>query len=198
MLGSLTPRASLSPLLRHLLISATKERRPRTYALRFDTTIPATSIPEVVDHLKVIPGVKAASLTTMGGSLRLRSDTYWPSVKQQVERLLYQRFDPDTPHTPEELRAAIDQLQRTHPEEHAIRLATELLLRAAVNPYLARDGGSCTLHSIENTPRGMVVHINLHGNCSGCPSSAQTMRGFVTQQFRKYLPMVGDVVAHDA
>ncbi|TNJ26911.1 Nfu [Giardia muris] len=198
MLGPVTPRASLSPLLRRLLITAAKEKRPRTYGLKFDASIPTTELSKVTDQLKGIPGIKAITLTNTGGSLRLRSDSYWPSVKQQVERVLYERFDPDTPHTPEELQAAIAQIQKTSTGLHAIELAAALLLRAAINPYLARDGGSCTLHSVENTPKGVVVHLNLHGNCSGCPSSSQTMKGFVIKQFKKYLPTVTDVVAHDA
>lgn len=65
---------------------------------------------------------------------------------------------------------------------------------ASVMPYLESHGGSVELLGIE---RG-VVSLRLQGSCSGCPSSALTLKSAIEQAIFEAAPDVEEVLAEGA
>ena len=63
-----------------------------------------------------------------------------------------------------------------------------------VRPYLETHGGNVELLGIEEG----VVRLQLQGSCSGCPSSAITLRHAVEEAIHKSAPDVTEIVAEDA
>lgn len=160
--------------------------------MAFDGLVPKA--PSLQGDLLKVKGIKKLSITPTGVDVTVRSQGLWPSVRSAIESKIYATFDPDTPHTPDELRLAIQRVLSTGPRVPSnIRRASELLIKAAVNPFLARDGGSCSYKRHELTDDGVVVYIELHGNCSGCSKSATTMNTFVITEFKKYIPDLATV-----
>jgi Fe-S cluster biogenesis protein NfuA len=65
---------------------------------------------------------------------------------------------------------------------------------AEVRPYLESHGGNVDLLGIEEG----VVRLQLQGSCSGCPSSAVTLKHAVEDAIYKAAPDVSEIVAEDA
>ncbi|TAF41081.1 MAG: NifU family protein, partial [Alphaproteobacteria bacterium] len=65
------------------------------------------------------------------------------------------------------------------------------LIEAKVRPAVAQDGGDIIFHSfIEG-----IVFLELHGSCSGCPSSTLTLKQGIENMLKHYIPEVQSVEA---
>jgi Fe-S cluster biogenesis protein NfuA len=63
-----------------------------------------------------------------------------------------------------------------------------------VRPYLETHGGNVELLGIDEG----VVRLQLQGSCSGCPSSAVTLKHAVEEAIHKAAPDVAEIIAEDA
>jgi len=62
------------------------------------------------------------------------------------------------------------------------------LLDTRIRPAVAQDGGDITFSRYE--PETGVVWLRMQGACSGCPSSAMTLKAGVENMLRHYVPEV--------
>src|SRR5204863_6225664 len=62
------------------------------------------------------------------------------------------------------------------------------LLDTRVRPAVAQDGGDILFSRFE--PETGVVWLNMRGACSGCPSSAATLKAGVENMLKHYVPEV--------
>lgn len=67
----------------------------------------------------------------------------------------------------------------------------EDLLAEKIRPAVAQDGGDITYRGFDNG----VVYLEMHGACSGCPSSTLTLKQGVESMLKHYLPAVTEVRA---
>lgn len=66
------------------------------------------------------------------------------------------------------------------------------ILEEYVKPAVAQDGGNIRYAGYENK----IVHVQLQGACSGCPSSTMTLKNGILSLLQKMLPtLVDDVEA---
>jgi Fe-S cluster biogenesis protein NfuA len=65
------------------------------------------------------------------------------------------------------------------------------ILEEEVRPAVAMDGGDVVFSAF----RDGVVELYLHGACSGCPSSAATLKHGIEARLREAIPEVEGVVA---
>ncbi len=65
------------------------------------------------------------------------------------------------------------------------------ILETKVRPAVARDGGDIKFKEFKNG----VVTVNLQGSCSGCPSSAMTLKQGVQNLLCHYIPEIKEVIA---
>ena len=63
-----------------------------------------------------------------------------------------------------------------------------------VRPYLESHGGDVELLAVEDG----VVRLRMQGSCSGCPSSAMTLKLAIEDAIRKHAPEVEQIEAEDA
>ncbi len=63
------------------------------------------------------------------------------------------------------------------------------LLDLKIRPAVAQDGGDIVFHKFEDG----VVYLHLQGACSGCPSSAATLKAGVENMLKHYIPEVVEV-----
>jgi Fe-S cluster biogenesis protein NfuA/nitrite reductase/ring-hydroxylating ferredoxin subunit len=92
--------------------------------------------------------------------------------------------------TADELVSHLLMVHDLHPEpvEERIRAALE-----EVRPYLESHGGDVELITLD----AGVVHLRLTGSCSGCPSSATTLKLAVEDAIRKAAPEIEEIRADD-
>lgn len=65
------------------------------------------------------------------------------------------------------------------------------LIETRVRPAVAMDGGDIVFRGFEDG----VVLLELHGSCSGCPSSSATLKSGIENMLKHYVP---EVVAVEA
>ena len=67
------------------------------------------------------------------------------------------------------------------------------LIDTRVRPAVAMDGGDIVYHGFENG----IVKLEMHGSCSGCPSSSITLKNGIENMLKHYVPEVLGVEAVD-
>lgn len=60
------------------------------------------------------------------------------------------------------------------------------LIETRVRPAVAQDGGDIVFHSFD----AGVVYLEMHGSCSGCPSSTATLKQGIENMLKHYIPEV--------
>lgn len=60
------------------------------------------------------------------------------------------------------------------------------LIDTRVRPAVAMDGGDIVFHSFEDG----IVKLEMHGSCSGCPSSTATLKMGIENMLKHYIPEV--------
>ena len=63
------------------------------------------------------------------------------------------------------------------------------IIDTQVRPAVARDGGDITFQSFDNG----IVYLQMKGACSGCPSSALTLKAGIEKTLKHYIPEVLEV-----
>lgn len=71
-------------------------------------------------------------------------------------------------------------------EDDALVAQIKELLETRVRPAVAQDGGDIVFHSFEDG----IVRLEMHGACSGCPSSTATLKQGIESMLRHYVPEV--------
>jgi Fe-S cluster biogenesis protein NfuA/nitrite reductase/ring-hydroxylating ferredoxin subunit len=82
-------------------------------------------------------------------------------------------------------------LHGIHPVPVEARVRTAL---DEVRPYLDSHGGNVELVGVEDG----IVRLRMEGSCSGCPSSAVTLKLAIEDAIRKHAPDVAEIEAEDA
>ncbi len=77
------------------------------------------------------------------------------------------------------------------PEDDEMTRQIKELLETRVRPAVAQDGGDITFVRFEEG----VVYLKMQGACSGCPSSAVTLKNGVENMLKHYVPEVLSVEA---
>lgn len=60
------------------------------------------------------------------------------------------------------------------------------LLETRVRPAVAQDGGDIIFHAYKDG----IVQLEMHGACSGCPSSTATLKGGIENMLKHYVPEI--------
>ena len=60
------------------------------------------------------------------------------------------------------------------------------LLEERVRPAVAQDGGDIIFHDYEDG----IVYLEMHGACSGCPSSSVTLKNGIEGMLKHYIPEI--------
>lgn len=60
------------------------------------------------------------------------------------------------------------------------------LIETRVRPAVAQDGGDIVFHAFEDG----IVKLEMHGSCSGCPSSTATLKNGIENMLKHYVPEV--------
>jgi Fe-S cluster biogenesis protein NfuA/nitrite reductase/ring-hydroxylating ferredoxin subunit len=107
-----------------------------------------------------------------------------------LARLVARVPDPDALQD-DELVSHLLLLHGIHPVPVEARVRTAL---DEVRPYLDSHGGNVELLAVEDG----TVRLRMEGSCSGCPSSAMTLKLAIEDAIRKHAPDVLEIEAEDA
>jgi Fe-S cluster biogenesis protein NfuA len=115
----------------------------------------------------------------------------WPHLKAPVLAAIMDHFTSGQPLFAGAGDAAdADGHDATTYEGDAIAIVAEIkeLLDTRIRPAVAQDGGDILFSRFE--PESGVVWLHMRGACSGCPSSAATLKSGVENMLKHYVPEV--------
>jgi len=116
-----------------------------------------------------------------------QTNTDWNLIKPEILLLLMEYFSSGKP-------SVIDsKTKKEIPTEQDSDVVAQIkeIIEEKVRPAVAQDGGDIIFHSFENG----IVKLELHGACSGCPSSTVTLKNGIENMLKHYVPEVIEVEA---
>ena len=142
---------------------------------------------EFVKNLLNLQGVELVLLADNFLSVKKNKEISWDVLKPTVISHMNDYFEKnDKPILNEENDINKDKLDLGEVEDRIIKVLDE-----KVRPAVAKDGGDIKLKSFKNG----IVHVELQGSCSGCPSSLMTLKQGVQNLLCHYVEEVKSVEA---
>jgi len=134
-----------------------------------------------------LPGVTRVFFGTDFLTVTKQADRDWLHLKAPILAAIMDHFTGQEPLLAE--AEASDEANVVY-EGEAAQIVEEIksLLDSRIRPAVAQDGGDILFSRFE--PETGVVWLHMRGACSGCPSSAATLRSGVENMLRHYVPEV--------
>ncbi len=77
-------------------------------------------------------------------------------------------------------------IEAGNPDDSELVKQIRELIDTRVRPAVAQDGGDIIFHNFSDG----IVQLELHGSCSGCPSSTITLKNGIENMLKHYIPEV--------
>ena len=115
-------------------------------------------------------------------------DTDWSHIKPSLLSTIMEHYVQNKPimadsHGKEAV--SLKEIEYSPAELEIVEQIKELL-EHRVRPAVAQDGGDIIFHAYKDG----VVHLEMHGACSGCPSSSVTLKHGIENMLRHYIPEI--------
>ena len=142
---------------------------------------------EFVKNLLNLQGVELVLLADNFLSVKKNKEISWDVLKPTVISHMNDYFEKnDKPILDEKKQINENKLNLGEVEDRIIKVLDE-----KVRPAVAKDGGDIKFKSFKNG----IVHVELQGSCSGCPSSLMTLKQGVQNLLCHYVEEVKSVEA---
>jgi NFU1 iron-sulfur cluster scaffold homolog, mitochondrial len=139
-----------------------------------------------VKDLLNLKGVELVLLSENFLSVKKNKDTSWDSLKPSVIAHINDYFQ-----TNNEPILSTNDSETKNIENSEVEARIMKVLDTKIRPAVARDGGDIKFKSFKDG----VVHVELQGSCSGCPSSLMTLKQGVQNLLCHYVQEVKSVEA---
>ena len=139
-----------------------------------------------VKDLLNLKGVEIVLLSENFLSVKKNKDTSWDSLKPSVIAHINDYFQ-----THNEPILSTNDSETKNIENSEVEARIMKVLDTKIRPAVARDGGDIKFKSFKDG----VVHVELQGICSGCPSSLMTLKQGVQNLLCHYVQEVKSVEA---
>ncbi|MCD6035154.1 MAG: NifU family protein [Rickettsiales bacterium] len=147
-----------------------------------DASITNYPLAEALLSLKGVEGVFLASdfLTVTKAP-----DAGWDGLKAPILTTIMEHFVAGKP-----MLLEAGQKSKSAVSEDDTPLVKQLkeLIETRVRPAVAQDGGDIVFHGFDE--KTGVVQLEMHGSCSGCPSSTVTLKHGIENLLKHYVPEV--------
>jgi Fe-S cluster biogenesis protein NfuA len=119
-------------------------------------------------------------------SVSKTDETSWTELKPAVLGALVEHFSAGEP-----LLTGVAEPTAADEGEDEIVTQIKDLIETRVRPAVAQDGGDIVFEAFTDG----IVYLQMHGSCSGCPSSTATLKAGIENMLRHYIPEVVEVRA---
>ncbi|MGZ3771986.1 MAG: NifU family protein [Bdellovibrio sp.] len=110
----------------------------------------------------------------------------WDFLAQPLSNLIQEHLDHNEPIVVEFVEASDD-----NPEDSPVVRNIKSALNREIRPVVALDGGDVMFYKYENS----ILYIRMKGACSGCPSSAVTLKEGIEVRMKELFPEILEVVS---
>ena len=145
----------------------------------------------MAERLFLIDGVEGVFLGSDFVTVTKSLDAEWQLLKPSILGVIMEHYISGAPMLLDEPGAATAHAAPESEEDAEIVAQIQELLDTRVRPAVAQDGGDIVFHGYEDG----VVMLEMHGACSGCPSSTATLKYGIENMLRHYVPEVVEVRA---
>jgi Fe-S cluster biogenesis protein NfuA len=167
---------------------ATLKFLPGQEVMRHDTAdfpnVASAARSPLAQALFSLPGVARVFLGGDFITVTKNEAETWQGLKPQVLGAIMEHFVAGR--TVIEGEAAEDEEEAIAPEDREVVDQIKELLDTRVRPAVASDGGDIVFRGY----RDGIVRLHMQGACSGCPSSAATLKHGIENMLRHYVPEV--------
>lgn len=115
-------------------------------------------------------------------------DASWQQLKPLILGAIMEHF---TSGRPLLLHSEAPVPEAAAEEDDEVVTQIKELIETRVRPAVAQDGGDIIFEAYAEG----VVYLQMHGSCSGCPSSTATLKAGIENMLRHYVPEVVEVRA---
>lgn len=130
--------------------------------------------------LFAIDGVTAVFLAADFITITKREADHWEALKPILLTAIMDHFIAGKPVITGQQSSAAQE-----DESEVVKQIRELI-DTRVRPAVAQDGGDIIFRGFHDG----IVQLELHGACSGCPSSTATLKGGIENMLKHYVPEV--------
>lgn len=113
------------------------------------------------------------------------SDNQWEFIKAEILVTIMDFLISGMEAVNHSVKAAKTNVLYTEDEEKIVKEIREII-EDKVRPAVMQDGGDIIFHDFKNG----IVRVELHGACSGCPSSSVTLKNGIENMLKYYIPEV--------
>jgi Fe-S cluster biogenesis protein NfuA len=110
----------------------------------------------------------------------------WEVLKPIVLSVMLDFFATARPIFDDSLLAVKDGQIKHKSDDNEIVKQIKEIIETRVRPAVAQDGGDIVYHDF----RDGIVYLEMHGACSGCPSSTITLKNGIENLLKHYVPEV--------
>ena len=137
--------------------------------------------------LFVLPDIRAVFYGSDFITVTKTEASSWEILKPQILTTIMEHFQSDIPLMRHDKPNAKAENEASYNEsDQEIVDNIKELLETRVRPAVAQDGGDIIFHSFKDG----IVHLEMHGACSGCPSSTATLKSGIENMLKHYIPEV--------
>lgn len=148
----------------------------------------AAMVSPLAKRLFAIDGVTAVYFGAEFVTVTKRDENVsWAVLKPDVFAAIMDHFSSGEP-----IILAEEQLARSdtaiHPEDNEVVAMIKELLETRIRPAVQEDGGDIVYKGFDSDTG--VVTVKMMGACSGCPSSAVTLKSGIENMLMHYIPEI--------
>lgn len=136
--------------------------------------------------LFVLPDIRAVFYGSDFVTVTKTEAASWDVLKPQILTTMLEHYQSGNPLMREAAAKKESEEVRYSDSEQEIVDQIKELLEIRVRPAVAQDGGDIIFHSYKEG----IVHLEMHGACSGCPSSTATLKQGIENMLKHYIPEV--------
>lgn len=152
----------------------------------FFTTAKAAGRSPLATTLFAIDGVNAIFLGYDFITVTRAEDSSWEVLKPSLLTAIMEHFVAGKPVINQSEPTDNDQIKNE--DQNPLVQQIKELIDTRVRPAVAMDGGDIIFHSFDESTG--IVQLEMHGACSGCPSSTATLKQGIENMLKHYVPEV--------
>ena len=118
-----------------------------------------------------------------------KTDGEWQQLKPALLGAIMEHFMSGAPMVSDGAAGAASADEFFDPKDAETVEMIKDLIETRVRPAVANDGGDITFRGFKDG----IVHLDMKGACSGCPSSTATLRHGIQNLLRHFVPDVVEV-----
>jgi Fe-S cluster biogenesis protein NfuA len=146
----------------------------------------ATVLFEIPDIEQVFFGLDFITITK-------KESAEWAMLKASVLTTIMEHYISNRPVMAADNKKEFNRADTAKAEDSELVKQIKELIDTRVRPAVAEDGGDIIFQGFDEGDG--VVYLELHGSCSGCPSSTITLKNGIENMLKHYIPEVTSVEA---